>query len=86
MKRLNKQMKRIIAALSLLLILVLASVANYAYSPLALPAVPFEFELKQGGNLKSMAHQLHQAGLLEQDWKFVWLTRSLGKSSQIKAG
>jgi len=58
----------------------------YANRTLALPVTPFEFELQQGGHLKSMARELHVAGLLEQDWAFVWLVRLLGKSSEIKAG
>jgi UPF0755 protein len=79
-------MKNIAILLMALASFALAGVGYYAYRPLPLPATPFEFELKRGDNLKIMAHQLHQAGLLEQDWAFVWLARLLGKSSQIKAG
>ena len=79
-------MKKFFAWLMLPVLLVMAGFGYYGYRPLPLPAVPFEFELKQGSNLKSMSHELRQLGLLEQDWAFVWLARLLGKSSQIQAG
>lgn len=82
----NKIFKKIAASAMLLVLLAMAGAAYYAYRPMPLPATPFEFELKQGANLKGVAHQLRQAGLLDQEWAFVWLTRLLGKSSQIKAG
>ncbi len=77
--------KLLVLLISLLLIFV-TGMSYYAHRPLPLPATPFEFELKQGGHLKSMARELHQSGLLEYDSAFVWLVRLLGKSSQIKAG
>ena len=79
-------MKKLIILLALVVLLLVAGLGNYAYRPLPLPAMPFEFELKQGGNLKSMSRQLRQAGLLENDITFIWLARLMGKSSQIKAG
>jgi UPF0755 protein len=82
----KKQVKKLFALLMLPLLLVIAGFAYYAYRPLPLPATPFEFELKQGRNIKGMAHELRQAGLLDRDWAFVWLARLLGKSSQIQAG
>jgi len=45
-----------------------------------------EFNLKQGGSLKSAARDMRQAGLLEQEWQFVLLARLLGKSQKLKAG
>jgi UPF0755 protein len=86
MKKTNKIFKKIFTLSILLVLLATAGAAYYAYRPMQLPATPFEFELKQGANLKGMAHQLSQAGLLEHEWAFVWLTRLLGKSSEIKAG
>lgn len=79
-------MKKLFVLLMLPVLLALAGFAYYAYRPLPLPATPFEFELKPGRNVKGMAHELRQAGLLEQDWAFVWLAKSLGKSSHIQAG
>lgn len=77
------------ALFTLLLVLVLLATAGlgyYANRAMPLPAKPFEFELKPGSSLKSAAHDLQQAGLLEQEWPFVWLARGLGKATQIKAG
>ncbi len=79
-------MKKLLMLLMLPVLFALAGLGYYAYRPLPLPAAPFEFELKQGSNLKGMARELRQAGLLEQDWTFVWLARLLGKSAQIQAG
>ena len=79
-------MRRLLALMVLLVLLVTAGAGYYAYRPLPLPAAPFEFALKQGSSLKGMARDMQQAGLLEQDWAFVWLARLLGKSGQIKAG
>jgi UPF0755 protein len=79
-------MKKLFVLLMLPVLLVLAGFAYYAYRPLPLPATPFEFELKPGRNIKGMARELRQAGLLDQDWAFVWLAKSLGKSSRIQAG
>ena len=75
----------------LLLVLFLAALLAgdfyyYATRPLALPALPFEFSLKQGSSLKGAAHQLQQEGALSNERMFVLLARLLGKSAQIKAG
>lgn len=79
-------MRRLLAFVVLLLLIAIAGLGYYAYRPLPLPAAPFEFDLKQGSNLKGIAHELRQWGLLEQDWAFVWLARLLGKSAHIQAG
>ena len=79
-------MRRIFNLLVLLVLIASAGLGYYAYRPLPLPATPFEFELEQGSSLKSMARDMRQAGLLQQDVLFVWLGRLLGKSTQLKAG
>lgn len=72
--------------LTLVLILSISSAAYYVLSPVPLPVTPFEFSLKQGNSLKSVAREMQQSGLLKSSWKFDWLARLLGKSGQIKAG
>ncbi|WP_435626729.1 endolytic transglycosylase MltG [Candidatus Ferrigenium straubiae] len=79
-------MRKLFALIVLLALLTTAGGGYYALRPLPLPATPFEFTLKQGSSLKGMARDMGQAGLLEQDWAFVWLARLLGKSGQLKAG
>lgn len=60
--------------------------AFYATHPQDISPLPFDFSLKPGSSLKSAAHQMQQAGVLTDEWMFVWLARSLGKSTQIKPG
>jgi UPF0755 protein len=79
-------MRKLFNLFLLVLMLGIASVGYYAFKPLALPATPFEFTLKQGSSLKSTAWELQQSGLLAHGWQFAWLARLLGKSGQLKAG
>lgn len=79
-------LKKLFMLMLMVVMLLAAALGYYAYRPIALPATPFEFELKQGDNLKGMVRDLHRIGLLEQDWAFFWLARVLGKAGQIKAG
>lgn len=79
-------MLRAFAIFVVLSLLAAASIGYYALRPLPLPATPFEFTLKPGSSVKSMARDMREGGLLEQDWAFVWLVRVLGKSGQLQAG
>lgn len=58
----------------------------YALNPLTLSQLPYEFSLKQGSSLTSAARQMHQAGVLRNEWPFILLARSLGRAAQIKPG
>lgn len=78
--------KRIVTLLILLALLAAAGLGYYAFQPLSLPATPFEFDVKQGGSLKSTAREMQQAGLLGQEWPFILLARAFGRSMQLKAG
>lgn len=78
--------RRLFISILILALLVAVSLGYYALKPLPLSSTPFEFTLKPGSSLKSMARDMQQAGLLAQDWEFVWMVRLLGKSSQLKAG
>jgi UPF0755 protein len=72
---------------SLFLLFIVAGLfAYYANSQIPLERTPFEFSLKQGSSLKSAAHQIQQAGGLNNEWLFVLLARGLGKAGQIKPG
>jgi UPF0755 protein len=82
----SRGIRKIFARFIFLVLLATAGLGYYVYRPLSLPATPFAFDLKPGSSLKSTARDLHQAGLLEQDWPFVLLARLLGKSTQLKAG
>ena len=58
----------------------------FAGQPLQLPVTPFQFELKSGASLHSIASQLVDMRLLAEPWSFMVLARTLGKSSQVKPG
>ena len=79
-------MRRIFNLIIFLVLLATAGFGYYVTRPLSLPTTPFVFDLKQGHSLKGTAREFQQAGLLEQDWPFVWLVRLFGKSTQLKAG
>ena len=79
-------MSRIFTLTILLVLAAAAWLGYYAFHPLPLPVTPFEFDLKQGSNLKSTARELHQTGLLPQEWPFIALARVARKTVQLKAG
>ncbi len=54
--------------------------------PVQPPTVPYEFSIKPGSSLKSVAKQLADAGILPDMWSFVLLSRVMGVASSVKAG
>lgn len=72
--------------LVLLLAVLVGGAGYYVSRPLTLPSVPVEFSIEHGSSLKIVARQMQQAGVLPNEWAFVWLARMMGKSAQIKAG
>ncbi|MBI5891112.1 MAG: endolytic transglycosylase MltG [Nitrosomonadales bacterium] len=68
------------------LVVVAGLFAYYARTPIPLERVPFVFTLKPGSSLKSAAHQIRQAGGLNNEWLFVLLGRGMRKATQIKPG
>ena len=81
-----RQIKRLLLLVLLLAALLAGAMGYYITRPLALPALPLEFTLNEGASLSGAARQMHQAGALSVEWPFVWLTRLMGKSTQVKAG
>ncbi|MBI5436930.1 MAG: endolytic transglycosylase MltG [Nitrosomonadales bacterium] len=81
-----RSIKQLLFLVLFLAVLLAGDMGYYATQPLTLPALPFEFSLKQGASLKAAAHQLQQEGALPNERMFVLLARLLGKSAQIKAG
>lgn len=79
-------LKHLLLLILFIAILLGAAVVLYATHPRTISPLPFDFSLKPGSSLKSAAHQLQQAGVLREEWSFVWLARILGKSTQIKQG
>lgn len=60
--------------------------AYHVNAPVQLPAVPYEFSITPGSSLKSIARQLSDAGILDDTWSFVLLSRLMGVASSVKAG
>ena len=55
-------------------------------APVQLPVVPYEFSIKQGSSLTSVANQLADAGVLDDARLFILLSRMKGLASSVKAG
>ena len=76
---------------SLFLLLALAALAAggwmywFTTRPLALPADPFEFTVRQGAGLATVARQLADAGVLPEPWSLRALARMQG-SETVQAG
>lgn len=69
-----------------LLIALTAWVGLFCWYPLTLPATPFQFELKFGTGLRTVAHDLSAQGLLWEPWSLTLAARIMGQQSHIKAG
>ena len=81
-----RTIKRLLFMVLFLAVLLASAIGYYVTRPLTFPVLPLEFSLNQGSSLKTAARQMQQAGALPNDWMFVWLARTLGKSAQIQAG
>ena len=60
--------------------------AVFALYPLRLPVNPFQYDLKSGSTLRSVAHELKERGMLWEPWTFTMVGRLLGQQGKIKAG
>lgn len=78
--------KRGIAGLMILGMLVAGWVVYYAYTPIHLPLSPYEFTLKHGSSLRTIARQFSTEGLIAEPWSFIALAKALGKEGGIQAG
>lgn len=79
-------MRFLLRIIILAVLLGAAGVAYFTYRPLILPSTPYTFTLQSGSSLKSVAHQLGEVQLLDQELLFIWLGRLSGKAGQIKSG
>jgi UPF0755 protein len=51
-----------------------------------LPQSPYEFTLKHGSSLRTIARQFSSEGLIAEPWSFILLAKILGKEGGLKAG
>jgi UPF0755 protein len=64
----------------------LAWVAWFCLVPLQPPRIPFDFTVKSGASLKSVARNLAEEGLLAEGQTFWLVGRALGKAGSVQAG
>lgn len=79
-------LKRLILFILVAVLLLAGWFAYYVKAPVQLPIIPYEFSIKSGSSLKSVARQLVDARVLHNDWSFVLLSRIMGSASSLKAG
>ena len=81
---------RAIRTLLALAIALAAAAAGWLYyfsgHPLELPRTPYEFTVRSGASVKSLARQLADDGLFAEPHSFWVLARALGRSGAIQAG
>ena len=65
---------------------VAGAAAWFAHAPLDPPARPYDFTVKSGASLRTVARQLADDGLLAEPHGFWLLARALGRAGQIQAG
>lgn len=58
----------------------------HVHSSITLPVKPYEFSIRNGSNLKQVAQQLADAGVIHSKWSLIILARYLDQGSVIKAG
>jgi len=78
--------KRGIAVLMVLGMSAAGWVLYFANTPVHLPQSPYEFTLKHGSSLRTIARQFSAEGLIPEPWSFIVLAKALGKEVEIKAG
>jgi UPF0755 protein len=78
--------KRVIGVLIFLGMLAASWMVYFANTSLQPPQSPYEFTLKHGSSLRSIARQFHSEGLLSEHWSFIVLVKVFGKEGEIKAG
>lgn len=58
----------------------------FALTPSPLPQAPYEFSIKHGSSLRTVARQFADDKIVIEPWSFEFLVRLLGKANEIKAG
>lgn len=63
-----------------------AWMAYFATTPVTPTQQPYEFTIKHGSSLRSVARQFADERLVVEPWSFILLVRLYGKANEIKAG
>ncbi|WP_009205693.1 endolytic transglycosylase MltG [Sulfuricella denitrificans] len=78
--------KRGVATLIVLGMMAAGWILYFANTPVHLPQVPYEFTLKHGSSLRTVARQFSTEGLISEPWSFITLAKSFRREGEIKAG
>lgn len=79
-------LKRLLFYVLFSAILFIAWLYLHVHSSITLPVKPYEFSVRQGSNLKQVAQQLADSGVIYNKWSLILLARYLNLESAIKAG
>lgn len=77
---------KLVLLAGVLAIAIAAWLWNFSRSPLVLPTKPYEFVVKPGSTIRTVARQLTEDHVLQQPWSFLAMARLTGRASQLKAG
>ncbi len=78
--------KRGIAAFMVLGMMAAGWIVYFANTPVHLPQAPYEFTLKHGSSLRTIARQFSGEGLISEPWSFIALAKTFRREGEIKAG
>lgn len=79
-------LKRLLFSAFAALILSISWLYLHLHSSVTLPNIPYEFSVQPGSNLKQVAQQLEDTGIIPSKWTFIFLARYLDRESAIRAG
>ncbi len=79
-------LKRLVLAITSAAILLIGWLYLHVHSNVTPPTTPYEFSIRPGSNLKQVAQQLANAGVIPNKWSMIVLARYLNQESVIKAG
>ncbi len=79
-------LKRLLFSAFAALILSISWLYLHLHSSVTLQNIPYEFSVQPGSNLKQVAQQLEDTGIIPSKWTFIFLARYLDRESAIRAG
>lgn len=77
---------RLLLTVTLTIILLIGWLYLHVHSKITLPTIPYELSIRPGSNLKQVAQQLADDGVLLTKWSLILLARYSNQESAIKAG
>lgn len=81
-----RTLKRLLLVITSITILFTGWFYLHVHSNITLPVTPYEFSIRSGSNLKQVAQQLADAGIIPNKWSLILLARHHNQESAIKAG